>query len=177
MRTGILVLFTYLTRCHHHATTDGIKRIRGNTSTSSHSPAEQERSKEVTLKRTDKDDRLDRVVHAEVQTTVDDDTSDGRHETTVQTGNTIRGKSLLVDIDETVELALTTLLGGLGVVGKTGTGVVEGVDEEEGGGTGGLEVHMLDKLFSMVGRWICKNLHHQRPSYRPSTSSSHHAPS
>jgi hypothetical protein len=35
-------------------------------------------------------------------------------------------------------LTLTTSLGVLVVVGKTGTGVVEGVDEEEGSSTGGL---------------------------------------
>ena len=129
---------THFTRSHHHTTTDGIKRIRGNTSTSSNGPAKQERSKEVTLKRANEDDRLDRVVHTEVQTTVDDNTSDRGTETTVETGNTIGGKGLLVDIDETVELALSALLRVLGVVGETGTGVVEGVDEEEGGCTGSL---------------------------------------
>jgi hypothetical protein len=141
---------TYLTRSHHHATTDGVERIRGNTSTGGDSPAESERSKEVTLKRTDEDDRLDGIVHAEVQTTVDDDASDGWEETAVQTGNTVRGKGLLVDVDETVELALTTLLGGLGVVGETGTGVVEGVDEEEGGSTGSLDFN--DQ--SSCSRWM-----------------------
>lgn len=126
---------TYLTRSHHHTTTDGVKRVGSDTGTGGDSPAEKEGSKEVTLKRTNEDDGLDRVVHAEVQTTVDDDTSNGGTETTVETGNTIGSKSLLVDVDETVELAVTTALGGLGVVGKTGTGVVERVDEEEGSGT------------------------------------------
>jgi hypothetical protein len=92
---------------------------------------------QVALKLAGEDDRLDGVVHAEVETTVDDNTEDGRTETTVKTGNTVRGKGLLVDVDEAVELALTTLLGGLVVVGKTGTGVVQGVDEKEGSGTGG----------------------------------------
>lgn len=131
-------LNTYLTRGHHHTTTDGIQRVRGNTGTSGDSPAEEERGKEVALKRTNQDDRLDRVVHTEVQTTVDDDTKDGGTETTVETGNTIGSEGLLVDINETVELTLTSALGGLGVVGETGTGVVEGVDEEEGSSTSGL---------------------------------------
>lgn len=127
-----------LTRGHHHATTDGVKRVGSDTSTSGDSPAEQERGQEVTLKRTNEDDGLDRVVHTEVQTTVDDYTKNGGHETTVETGNTVGSEGLLVDIDETVELTVTALLGVLGVVGKTGTGVVEGVDEEEGGSTGSL---------------------------------------
>jgi hypothetical protein len=131
--------FTYLTRRHHHTTTDGVKGIWRNTGTSRDAPAEHEGSQEVTLKRTDEEDGLDGVVDAEVQTTVDDDTKDGGTETTVETGNTVGGKSLLVDVNQTVELALTTLLGALRVVGKTGTGVVEGVDEEKRSGTGSLK--------------------------------------
>jgi hypothetical protein len=129
---------THLTRRHHHTTTDGVKRIRGNTSTSGDGPSEQEGGEEVTLEGTGKDNRLDGIVHAEVETTVHYYTENGRHETTVETGNTVRGEGLLVDIHEAVELTLTTLLGGLGVVGKTGTGIIEGVDEEERSGTGSL---------------------------------------
>ena len=127
-----------LTGGHHHTTTDGVQGVGSNTGTSGDSPSEEEGGEEVTLKRTDEEDRLDRVVHTEVQTTVDDDTSDGGTETTVETGDTIRGKSLLVDIHQAVELTLTTGLGVLVVVGKTGTGVIEGVDEEEGSSTSGL---------------------------------------
>lgn len=127
---------TYLTRGHHHAATDGVKGVRGNTGTSGDRPTEEERGEEVALKGTDEEDRLDGVVHAEVETAVDDDTSDGGHETTVETGNTVGGHGLAVDVNQTVELTVTARLGVLGVVGKTSTGVVEGVDEEEGGGTG-----------------------------------------
>jgi hypothetical protein len=127
-----------LTRGHHHTTTDSIQWVRSNTSTSSDTPTEEEGGKEVTLERTNENDRLDRVVHTEVQTTVDDDTSNGRTETTVETGDTISGEGLLVDINQTVELTLTTSLGVLVIVGKTCTGVIEGVDEEQGSSTGGL---------------------------------------
>lgn len=48
------------------------------------------------------------------------------------TGNTIWSESLLVNIEETIELTFTsTLLCGLVVVGETGTGVIKRVDEEE----------------------------------------------
>src|ERR1700733_10237548 len=60
--------FTYLARSHHHTTTDSVQRIRSNTSTSGDSPAEQEGGEEVTLKRANENNRLDGVVHAEVQT-------------------------------------------------------------------------------------------------------------
>lgn len=126
-----------LSTYHHHTTTNGVERVRSDTGTSGDSPSESERGKEVALKVSGKEDRLERVVHTEVQTTVDNNSENGRTETTVKTGDTVRGKGLLVDINETVELALTTLLGGFGVVGKTGTGVVKGVDEEKGSGTSG----------------------------------------
>lgn len=163
---------TYLTGSHHHATTDGVKRVGSDTSTGGDGPTEQEGGQEVTLKRTDEDDRLNRVVHTEVQTTIDDDTKDGWHETTVETGNTVGGEGLLVDIDETVELAVTTLLGVLRVVGETSTGIVERVDEEERGGTGSLKLLAIESLRN-GGRY----LHHRRPSCPSSTWHSHRAPS
>lgn len=95
---GALVL-DGLTRGHHHATTDSVQRVRSDTSTSGDRPSESERSKEVTLKRTDEENWLDGIVHSEVKTTVDDDTEDGGSETTVKTGNTIGSEGLLVDID------------------------------------------------------------------------------
>ncbi|KAI6751791.1 hypothetical protein HG531_006487 [Fusarium graminearum] len=115
---GVLVL-DGLTGGHHHTSADSVKRVRGDTGTSGDDPTKSERGKEVALEVTGEDDGLDRVVHSEVETTVDDDTSNGGHETTVETGNTVRGEGLLVDVDETVELTVTTGLGVLGIVGKT----------------------------------------------------------
>jgi hypothetical protein len=129
---------TYLARRHHHATTDSVERIRGDTSTSGDEPTKKERSQEVTLERSNKHNGLDGVVHTKVQTTVNNDTSNRGTETTVKTSDTIRGKGLAVDVDETVELTFTALLCGLGIVGKTGTSVVERVDEEQRCGTGHL---------------------------------------
>jgi hypothetical protein len=127
------------TGSHHHTTTDSVQGVRSDTGTSGNWPSESEGGKEVTLKRADEEDRLDRIVHTEVETTVDDDTSNWGTETTVETRDTIGSESLLVNIDQAVELTLTTGLGVLVVVGKTGTGIIEGVDEEEGSGTSSLE--------------------------------------
>ena len=72
-----------------------------------------------------------------LETTVDDDTDDRRDEATIETTNTVGSECLAVDVDEAVELAVTSALGGrLGVVSETGTGIIERVDEEERGGTG-----------------------------------------
>ena len=75
------------------------------------------------------------VVDTEVETTVDDDTDDRGNEATVETRDTIGREGLFVDIDETVELTGSSTLGRLGIVSKTSTSIVEGVDEEKGGGT------------------------------------------
>jgi hypothetical protein len=123
-----------LTGGHHHTTTDGVEGVGSDTGTSGDSPSEGEVGQEVALK-TLGQERLDGVVHAEVETTVDNDTGDGGHETTVETGNTIGGNGLAVDVNETVELTGTTSLGVLGVVGQTGTGEVKGVDEKHRSGT------------------------------------------
>ena len=125
------------TRGHHHATTDGVKRVRGETGTGGDGPSEGERGGEVALEGADEDNRLDRVVETEVETTVDDDADDRGEEATVETGNAVRSERLLVDVDEAVELTSATSLGRLVVVSETGTGVVERVDEEERRGSGG----------------------------------------
>ena len=75
--------------------------------------------------------RTKRVVDTEVETTVDDDTDDGGDESTVEASNTVRREGLLVNVNETVELTSSSTLGRLGVVRKTRTSVVEGVDEEQ----------------------------------------------
>lgn len=109
-------MVTHFTRSHHHTPTDSIKRVRADTSTSGDGPAEQEGGQEVALESANKENRLEGVVHSEVQTTVDDDASDRGTETTVETKDTVRGKSLLVDIHKTVELTISASLRILSVV-------------------------------------------------------------
>jgi hypothetical protein len=145
------LVFDSLTRSHHHTTTDGVQWVRSDTGTSGDGPSESERGKEVTLEGTGEENWLDRIVHSEVQTTVNDDTEDGRTETTVETGNTIGSEGLLVNVHQAVELTVTTSLGSLGIVGKTGTGVIEGVDEEEGSGTSSLSSVSACQLIVDVG--------------------------
>lgn len=50
------------TGSHHHSSTDGVKRVRGETSGGGDSPTEQEGSKEVTLERADKNNGLNGVI-------------------------------------------------------------------------------------------------------------------
>ena len=129
---------TYFARSHHHTSTDSVERIRSDTSASCDSPTEQERGQEITLKRTNEEDGLNRIVHSEVQTTIDNYTEDRGTKTTVETRNTVTGEGLLININQAVELSVSTALGILGIIGETGTGIVQGVHEEKRCGTSGL---------------------------------------
>jgi len=124
-----------LTRGHHHSSADGINGVGGETSQVGDTESENEGGEERSLELSGQQG-LDGIVKTEVQTTVNDNTESRERETAVKTGNTIGGDGLAVDINETVELTGTTVLA-LGIVGKTGTGVIQGVDEEEGAGTSG----------------------------------------
>ena len=68
---------------HHHSSSDGVERVRGNAGTSGDTPAEEEGGEERALERAGEDDGLEGVVHAEVETSVDNDTDDGRDESSV----------------------------------------------------------------------------------------------
>ena len=101
-----IVLLTS-TRGHHHTTSDGINWVGSKTRDNSNSPAESEGSHEGTT--FTNEDWLDSIVDTEVKTSVDEDTDTGDGETSVETGNTVGGDGLLVDIDETIVLSLTVL--------------------------------------------------------------------
>ena len=62
------------------------------------------------------EDGLQSVEEPKVHATVDEDTDGGDGESSVQTLNTVRLESLGVDIDQAVELPLTSLA--LGVIGQ-----------------------------------------------------------
>ena len=89
-------------------------RVRHQTSSNSHTPAEEER-KTNTATITNKDG-LQSVEHAEVHATVDEDTNGRDGESSVQALDTVRLQGLHIDINETIELALTSLA--LGIISQ-----------------------------------------------------------
>ena len=95
------------TRGHHHSTSDGINWVGSKTRDNSNTPSKNEWSHEGTI--FTNEDWLESIVDTEVKTSVDEDTDTRDSETSVETGNTVGGDSLLVDIDETVVLSLTVL--------------------------------------------------------------------
>jgi hypothetical protein len=74
------------------------------------------------------------VVYSKVETTVDDNSNNGRQKATIKTSNTVGSESLFKDVYEALKLTLATS-GILDVAGKTSTDVVQRVDEEERGDT------------------------------------------
>eukprot|EP00983_Pelagomonas_calceolata_P075440 1153022-Pelagomonas_calceolata.AAC.2 len=111
--------------CLHHHT---------HTCTDGNTPSQQEGSQEAVLQGAGEQHGLDGVEQAEVQAAVHDDAHAGDGKAAVQTGDTVGGQGLPVHVDETVELALSALLGALAVVGQAGTGIVQGVNEGQGAG-------------------------------------------
>ena len=99
-------------RSHHHATTDSVNGVWcGGGTDGDHwkgkfkkiktlknplTPSESECSQETAL--LGEEDGLERVVHAEVQTAVDEDADGWNGETTVQTGDAV--SSLKIDLEK-----------------------------------------------------------------------------
>jgi len=112
---------------HHHASSDGIDWVGHEAGHDGYSPTKEEGDESAAA--IANKDWLERIVKTKVHTTVDEDTDARDDEASVDTGNTVGGEGLLVDIDETVVLSLTG--GRLVVVGQSGTGKVERVDDGE----------------------------------------------
>merc|ERR1719348_1366071 len=94
------------TRGHHHTSSDGINGVGHKSSSDGNSPS--------------KKDWLQGVEETEVHATVDEDTDSRDSESSVQSLDTVRLQGLGVDVNETVELTLSSLP--LGVIGQPGSG-------------------------------------------------------
>merc|ERR1719354_642281 len=129
---GALVLDA-ATGGHHHSPPDGVNGVGHESSGDGDSPSEEEGHGHIGV--VSEKHRLQGVEETEVHATVDEDTNGGDGESSVQALDAVRLEGLGVDVNETVELSLTSLA--LGVIGQPSSGVVKGVDEEEGHGTGG----------------------------------------
>merc|ERR1712019_88465 len=114
------------TGSHHHSSSDGINRVRGQTGRDGDRVTEHESEQEGWIFT---EQGLDGVVQTEVKTSIDEDTDGGDDETSVKTGNTIGGNGLSVDIDQTVKLSLTVLA--LSIVSHSGSGKVQRVDKQQ----------------------------------------------
>jgi len=75
------------------------------------------------------EDWLDGIVHSEIETSVYNDTDARDNETSVKSGKTVGSKSLLVNINDSVELFFsTTLLGTLGIISQSSSGEIKRIN-------------------------------------------------
>ena len=86
---------------------DGVDGIRHEAGSDSDAPAEEEREEHVGV--ISQQDGLQRVVEAEVHSTVDEDANARDDKASVQTLDAVRLQRLPVDVDQAVELALAAL--------------------------------------------------------------------
>ena len=93
---------------------DLTNRIGHEPSSNGNTPAKKEGQANIST--VTKEDGLESVKHAKVHATIDEDTNSRDGETSVQALDTIRLECLHIDINETIELTLTTLT--LGIIGK-----------------------------------------------------------
>merc|ERR1712109_11582 len=129
---GTLVLGT-TTRGHHHPPPDCVNGVGHQAGSNSDSPSKEEGSSNGRVLSSD-EQGLQGIEHTEVHATVDEDPDSRDGEASVDALDTVRLQGLDVDIDQTVELTLSTLA--LVVVGQPGPGKVKGVHEEKGKGSG-----------------------------------------
>jgi len=118
---------------HHESSSDGIERVRSDTSGDGNELGEGPHGQNVGVLGIREEEGLTSIEHTEVGGSVGDDTSDRDTETSVETGGTILQEHLLEAVNETGELSLST---GTDISGESGTGEIKRVDEAEGSSTG-----------------------------------------
>jgi len=123
---GALVLDT-TSGGHHHAPPDSVNGVGHESRSDSHSPAEKEGQAKAAVI-SDKD-WLQGVKQTKVHATVDEDTNGRDGEASVQALDTVRLEGLGIDINKSIELALTSLA--LGIIGQPGSGIVKRVHKQK----------------------------------------------
>lgn len=129
---GTLVLGVLLTGSHHESTSDGIKRIGGNTGNDGDNLSETPDEEDVGLLHVFEEENLTGIEKTEVRSSVGNDTNDGDTETSVETLDTILGSAFLEAVDETGEFSI---LSGTNIGSESGSTEIERVDDGEGSGT------------------------------------------
>merc|ERR1712183_830546 len=143
------------TRGHHHSPSDRVHGIGHKSSSNGNTPAKKEGQANICT--VTKEDGLESVKHAKVHATVDEDTNSRDGETSVQALYTIRFKGLHIDINKTIELALTTLT--LGIISKPGPGIVKRVHKQKRHSTSSTTTSNVGGKFPAIAGvfWTSKN--------------------
>lgn len=129
---GSLILGILLTGSHHESTSDGIKRVGGDTSDNGDDLGETPDGKDVGLLHIFEEQDFTGVEKTEVRSSIHDDTNDGNTETSVETLDTILSSAFLEAVNETIEFSI---LSGTDISSESGTAEIERVDDGEGSST------------------------------------------
>ena len=113
---------------HHHTTTNGVDGVGHQARSNGDTVTQAEGQKKSSVG--SEEDGLEGIVKTEIHSTVDENADARNDESSVESLDTVGLEGLTVDVDETVVLTFASLA--LGVVGQTGTGVIERIDEREG---------------------------------------------
>lgn len=150
--TVVKLISTSLSGGHHESTSDGIKWIRGDTSSNSDNLSESPLGKEWSLLVVFEELDLSGIVKTEVGSSVHNDTNNGDTETVIEgTDSTVTG-SLGETVDETSEFSFSS---GTNISSESGSCEIKWVDEAEGScssGTTGSAV--TNEEFSWVSLWV-----------------------
>merc|ERR1739848_515836 len=103
---------------HHHPPPDGVDRVGHQAGRDGDCPSQEEGESHSSI--SSEEHGLQGIVESKVHTTVDEDTDSRDGKSSVESLDAVRLEGLRVDINETVELSLSSLA--LGVIGQSGPG-------------------------------------------------------
>jgi hypothetical protein len=143
---------TSLTSGHHESTSDGIKWVRGNTSSDGDSLSEGPHGEDVGFLWVLEEHDLSGIEGSEVGGSVSDDSDDGDTESSVESLDSILGSGLLKAINQTGELSVST---GTDISGESGSCEIKWVDEAEGSGSSSSTgSHVTNEEHTWLGLWV-----------------------
>lgn len=135
---------------HHHSSSDGVEWVRGNTGQSSDGLGDEVLNNEMLVLQSE--DTVGRIVHSEVDSSVEDDSPDGDDESLVKSLDSISGGDLSQTIESSVELSLSSRSD---ISGKSGSDEVQWVDEHQRSSSGSSSRdHRSEEVLDWLSLWV-----------------------
>lgn len=119
-------------RGHHHATSKGVERVRGDTGTSRNRPTKREGGEEGPFKRPNQDSRFQGVVDTEICASVYHDADNGGNKPAIKSLDTVCLEGLLIHIKQPIELSFSARSSRFSIATETGTRIIQRVNKERG---------------------------------------------
>merc|ERR1712178_44196 len=130
---GSLIFGILLTGSHHESTSDGIKRVGGDTSDNGDDLGETPDGKDVSLLHIFEEHDFTGIEKTEVRSSIGNDTNDGDTETSVETLDSISSSAFLEAVDESSEFSI---LSRTNISSESGTAKIKRIHNSERSSTG-----------------------------------------